>query len=275
MKKNIKILLVEDKPVIQKLISGILSDVGKDIIKTGSGESALMFLCEEKFDVVILDIKLATSMTGFEMLRQAKKKMLDIPPVIVLSEFDSFSNYREAVNMGVFDFVPKNKLDLNFGEIVLAAVNSKTEYKKVRHCFKHNAETCNSEIFVDKNMVFVGIPFKMRKRYFDGIKTVVKNYGFECLRADEIPRIGSYSCKICALIEGCKFVIFDISELSSNVFLEMGFACAIGKDIFVLKKKKAQLPSNLSGIEPILYDNISDLKITLNDYLKVYLRRID
>lgn len=270
-KRPINILLVEDSHLSENLIAELLSTIASKTRRVASGEVALEALAGGKYDVVILDIKLATYMNGFEMLRIARKRMMSVPPVIVLSRFDSFTNYRDAILSGVFDFVPKGKLDENFKEIVRAAANSKSWSGLVRHCFKHDSNNCSVAVPSDPNLVFVGIPLTTSQKSFNGIKDVVRSFGLEYRRATKAMNTGDLGCKVCALIQSCRFAVFDISEPEANVFLEIGFACASGRDVIVLRKEGTDLPLDLSGAELIEYASVRDLKRRLREYLSVHL----
>jgi CheY-like chemotaxis protein len=270
MSRKIKILLVEDRDFSLDLIKGYLADLDPRLDIVASGEVALLKMAKTKYDLVILDIHLAGKIDGIQMLKTAETQGIAVPPVIVLSEFDTFEHMGEAYRLGVFDFVPKHKITRSFKDKVTAAVSQKVSPRKVRefYCFKHPQGCRGVYDDIDPNTVFVGIKFEPDRSYREGIKPTIESLNLISLRADEKLRSGDFSCKICAIIKDCRCAVFDISEFSSNVFLEIGFACALGKEIVIMKRTGTELPSNLSGFEVIEYSEINEIKPKLSGYLE-------
>lgn len=269
-----RILLVEDRKLARKTIRAMLGGLDCKLTEVESGEEALKALARSNYDAIILDIRLP-GMSGMQMLEEAQALGKSLPPVIILTEHDDAKYAFAAGTLKAFRFVPKGGLEAeSFKQIVVSAVNKKREPDDVtvRHCFKHNQFGCNTTLRVSANLVFVGIPFNMRRVFEEGIQPVVKAFGLECWRAKELLRTGDFSCKICGIIQSCEFAIFDISKLSPNVMLELGFAYALGKQVIVLKHRAVEMPSNLSGIEPIEYTSIATLRDGLRKYLKFFLR---
>lgn len=273
MPRQKRILLVEDRETTRRTIRAILDGLGYRLTEVGSGEGALKLLARTSYDAIILDIRLP-GISGIQMLEHAREAGMSLPPVIILTRHDDVEHAHIAGLLKTFRFVPKTELDPeSFKEIVVSAVNKRRELRDVtvRRCFKHNQFGCNSVVSVSGSMVFVGIPFNMRSVYKEGIQPAVKSFGLECRRADELPRTGDFSCKICGLIQSCEFSIFDITRLSPNVLVELGFAYASGKQVIVLKKRGVELPSNLWGIEPVEYTTVATLREELKRYLKTFL----
>lgn len=68
----ITILVVEDTPSEQKLISLYLSEAGYNVITANSGQEALEKTISQKPDVIITDVVMP-GMSGFELCRTLKK----------------------------------------------------------------------------------------------------------------------------------------------------------------------------------------------------------
>jgi len=258
---------------MRKTIRAMLSGLDCKLTEVESGEDGLNALARSNYDAIILDIRLP-GMSGVKMLELAQALGRSLPPVIILTEQDNRENAFIAGTLKAYSFVSKVNLDPErFKELVVSAVNKRREPREVAvgHCFKHNQFGCNTTLSVKGDVVFVGIPFAMRRVFEQGIQAVVKSFGFECWRAKEVLRTGDFSCKICGIIQSCEFAIFDISKLSSNVLLELGYAYALGKQVIVLKQRSVKMPSNLSGIEPIEYTTIATLREELRRYLKFFL----
>lgn len=107
-KKNIKILIVDDK--VENLVSleTLLSDLEVEFIRALSGNEALEKTLEHEFALVLIDVQMP-EMDGFEtvrLMRQVKKtKYL---PVIFVSAIYSDDYYKiKGIESGAVDFIAK------------------------------------------------------------------------------------------------------------------------------------------------------------------------
>jgi DNA-binding response OmpR family regulator len=87
---GLKILLVDDEPDIVEVIQDRLEAYGFTVITAGTGVEALRKLSMEKFDGVLLDVKMP-EMGGIEALAEIRKRDTKIPVIIITS-----SSTREA-----------------------------------------------------------------------------------------------------------------------------------------------------------------------------------
>jgi CheY-like chemotaxis protein len=81
-----QILLVDDSPVEVAAIQRLFHADAVELAPAGTGTQALQLLRSQRFDAVILDLKLP-DMSGFEWLEKARH-LLNPPPVIVYSARD-------------------------------------------------------------------------------------------------------------------------------------------------------------------------------------------
>ncbi|HBO83403.1 MAG: two-component system response regulator [Deltaproteobacteria bacterium GWC2_42_11] len=79
MKK--KVLVVDDEEGIRLFYKEELKEEGMDVHAAASGEEALEKLEADKYDLVILDIKLP-GIDGIEVLRQIKEKWKTLPVIL-------------------------------------------------------------------------------------------------------------------------------------------------------------------------------------------------
>jgi len=106
---DLRVLLVEDSPVICGLITEIINDVPgvKGAESVGSESEAIEAVGRLDVDVVILDLQLRKG-TGFGVLR-AMRAMPKKPIVLVLTNF-ALRSYREtALALGARDFLDKSR----------------------------------------------------------------------------------------------------------------------------------------------------------------------
>jgi DNA-binding NarL/FixJ family response regulator len=106
---GLRVLLVEDSPVICGLIAGIVNDVPGVAVaeRVGSEREAVTAIGRLEPDVVILDLQLRKG-TGFGVLR-ALRDLPRKPVVLVLTNF-AIDAYREAaLELGARDFLDKSR----------------------------------------------------------------------------------------------------------------------------------------------------------------------
>lgn len=140
---------------------------------------------------------------------------------------------------------------------------------------------------VDTREVFVIMPFKRTwdKLYEDLIKPAVKAAKLKCRRADKEVQAGVLNDKLVGQIFGAGLCIAEVTSPNPNVFYEVGFAHAIGKEtIFLLDKRQIKkqrksdvplLPSDIKGSLYIEYDrrDLEKAKSKLTDNLKKWIDR--
>ena len=81
---NIKVLIVEDNPVIVRMSEKLLTANGYDVITAGNGKEGLDRARSDRPDVILLDIILPV-MHGYEVCGELKKNPAtqDIPVIII------------------------------------------------------------------------------------------------------------------------------------------------------------------------------------------------
>jgi DNA-binding NtrC family response regulator len=105
-----KILAIDDEKNIRHLISNEFSIEGFEVVTAASGEDGLKLLDNQKFDVVLLDIKLP-KMNGIETLKQIRKKS-SATEVIMITGYGDIRSAVESIKLGARDYITKPfKLD--------------------------------------------------------------------------------------------------------------------------------------------------------------------
>ena len=105
-----KILIVDDELLILRIISDILDKEGYEVSTAINYQNAIQQLDEEKFDVVLTDIRMPEK-SGIDLLTHIRDINSDIP-VILMTGFASLESAVEAVKQGAFDYLTK-PLDFN------------------------------------------------------------------------------------------------------------------------------------------------------------------
>jgi CheY-like chemotaxis protein len=71
---SLRILVVDDEPVITRAVLRMLTPLGHTVAMAESGEEALAKLADQKFDVVVSDLLLGPGMTGWELADATKNR---------------------------------------------------------------------------------------------------------------------------------------------------------------------------------------------------------
>ena len=116
----LKIFLAEDEVVVRETIKRMIpwEELGFELVgEAADGEMALPLLIRQQPDLLITDIKMPF-MDGLELSDILKKKMPKIQ-IIILSGYGEFDYAKEAIKIGVTDYLTKPVT----GEQLLEALN--------------------------------------------------------------------------------------------------------------------------------------------------------
>jgi len=105
-----RILVIDDQKSIRKSLKEILEYEGNEVVVAETGMEGLQFAEDEKFDIILCDIKMP-EMDGIEVLQKLMEKNIDTP-VIMISGHGNIDTAVDAIKKGAYDFIEK-PLDLN------------------------------------------------------------------------------------------------------------------------------------------------------------------
>jgi DNA-binding NarL/FixJ family response regulator len=103
-----KVLLVDDHPLILSALQGVIQGLGDDVTVVGaaSAKAARAALAEAAdYDLVLLDLQLGDA-DGFDLLAELRGRHPALP-VVVVSASDRASDVIRAIDLGAMGFVPK------------------------------------------------------------------------------------------------------------------------------------------------------------------------
>jgi NADH-quinone oxidoreductase subunit E/NADP-reducing hydrogenase subunit HndA len=127
------ILIVDDEEVVIKSCERILSPAGYNVKGATSGEEAINILQNGGFDLVITDLKMP-GIDGMELIRWLRKNSPHAG-IIVITGYPSQESIRDALQLGIIDYLPKPfspELLLDITEKAMNAVKAqKIEEKPV------------------------------------------------------------------------------------------------------------------------------------------------
>ena len=100
-----KVLIVDDETIMRESLAGWLERDGHAVQTARSGEEALKKCRENRFDILLLDIKME-GMSGLEVLRRVKESDADVA-VVMITAYGSIATAIEAMKNGAFDYMLK------------------------------------------------------------------------------------------------------------------------------------------------------------------------
>lgn len=104
--KSLRILVVEDKQMNQKVIELILNSMGHSVTIAGNGMQALKIFTPDAFDLILMDIKMPV-MDGITAAIELRKKHRNLPPIVGLSASPFTSNYESYAKIGMDEYLTK------------------------------------------------------------------------------------------------------------------------------------------------------------------------
>jgi CheY-like chemotaxis protein len=116
-----KVLVVDDEPMIREILVERLGMHGPEIVEAGNGVEGLALLASDtSINVVVSDIKMPV-MDGISFIREARARGHQ-QPFIFFTAYASREMLDEVVRYGVHDFIDKTKMD-GLDEAVMSAID--------------------------------------------------------------------------------------------------------------------------------------------------------
>lgn len=108
LRNDLKILIVDDLPVMKKLITSMLKKVEiTDVDTAQNGQEALELMAKKSYDVILSDWNMPV-MNGLELLKIIKEDpVLQSTPVILITAQDDRDQVLEAIKAGVNGYLIK------------------------------------------------------------------------------------------------------------------------------------------------------------------------
>ncbi len=158
--KAIKVLIVDDDPLILDAISFMLKEVGFSPITCNNAKDAITLMKKDSFDTVLSDIKMH-GLSGFELLEKIKEVNSELP-VILMTGYADVDNAINAIKKGAFDFITKPfipehliqslKKAVKYHDLILTEIKHKKELELTNEALKN--EINKSKFLQEQNIIF-------------------------------------------------------------------------------------------------------------------------
>ena len=100
-----RLLIVEDDPVLQESLAEQLREAGHVVDTAGDGKEGLYFAQEFKPDLAIIDLGLPV-MSGMDLIRTIREKELSFP-ILILTARDRWQEKVDGLSSGADDYLTK------------------------------------------------------------------------------------------------------------------------------------------------------------------------
>lgn len=125
-KSNLRVLVVDDNGINQKVVMGFAQKLGADCKSASSGQEALTMVSKHTFDLILMDLQLP-DMSGIEVtqrIRQLPNPLKSTTPIVGLSGNTSAEDVQMCFDNGMQDFAAK---PITFERILELLINTDTE----------------------------------------------------------------------------------------------------------------------------------------------------
>ena len=164
-----KILLMEDDETLNEIINSMLLEKGYEVYSVYDGEEAEDIICEQNFDLLILDVNVP-NINGFELLKNLRKNSIQTPAIFITS-LDDTLNLKEGFKSGCDDYIKK---PFEFEELELRIDNIRRLYK----LDNNHISQINSDTSYDFNTSIItreSNEYKLTKKEIEVFEYLLKN----------------------------------------------------------------------------------------------------
>jgi len=122
MNERLKVLVLDDEPIVGKRLQPALAKVGCDVEVFDAPGPALQRIQEKEFHIVVTDIRME-DIDGIEVL----ERVMALHPrtkVIMITGYATVEVAREAMAKGAFDFIAKPFKPQELRDVIAKAAES-------------------------------------------------------------------------------------------------------------------------------------------------------
>lgn len=153
MTDKAKILVVEDEPNVLDVLLRMIARLGYLCDGAESGDKALEMYSNEKYDVILADIKMP-GLNGIELAERIKKQDANMPIIIITGAME-IELVIAALRVGALDYILKPVDSATLEKSVHRAVKNGREIRLRIEQEKEEQELSDTSKFIATSMVFV------------------------------------------------------------------------------------------------------------------------
>jgi len=222
-----KILIIDDEPIVLKSCLRIFKNEDIDIDTAASGEEGIEKIDAGRFDIVITDLMMP-GIGGMEVVKHIKAGYSDII-VIIFTGYATVETAREALKLGVFDYIPKPFTPSELRDVVHNAIkageaSSSARMLDLMAIVSHELKSPVSSVHTTAETLYRGYFGKLDPQQQKIIESIIRNcqYLEDIIRSYidlskmEIDDIDSF-VKETDLVRDVIQPVMDIPEYSSNL----------------------------------------------------------
>ena len=127
MRKEIKVILVDDEASFRKMMTFWLKSKGYSVVAAADGKSAIQVVKEQSPDILFLDLRMPV-MDGVETLKRIREFNKDIP-VILISAYVDDPRTEKVMQYGISGIFYKGK---NFEEVLPLLESTLRTHRKLQ-----------------------------------------------------------------------------------------------------------------------------------------------
>ncbi len=105
MADDVKILVVDDEPIIIRSCETVLKSEGFNVEGALGGKEAILRMERTAYDLVFTDLKMP-EVDGITLIRWIKQKRPDTG-IVIITGYPSQDTIKDALEVGIIDYVPK------------------------------------------------------------------------------------------------------------------------------------------------------------------------
>ena len=170
---GLKILLVEDNPVNQLVVTDLLSEVGAEVELAVNGQEAINLFNPEKHAVILMDMQMPV-MDGYEAIRRLRNGGFDVP-IIALTAHVSEVEMEKCKSAGANEYLSKPYKPQELYQKVIQLINTKEVLPLAFNLADVNTVSLNGPKLWDRNFLldYVGGSEQLMLKILDKIKSEI------------------------------------------------------------------------------------------------------
>jgi len=122
MQERQSILIADNDQEFSRAIKIKLELNGYNVATVNDGNTALNFLAEKEFDLLISELMLS-GFGGIQLMEEINRTGIEVP-VIFLTAYGEVESYLRAMNMGAYDYLNKSRKITEILSVVKKAIET-------------------------------------------------------------------------------------------------------------------------------------------------------